>query len=54
MGADVLGMSTVPEVTVARQCGIRCFGLSLITNQCITDEDTDEEANHEEVLEAGK
>ena len=47
----VAGMSTVPEVTVARQCGIRCFGLSLVTNKCIMDEETDETANHEEVLE---
>ena len=44
-------MSTVPEVTVARQCGIRCFGLSLVTNKCIMDDDTDATANHEEVLE---
>lgn len=30
--ADALGMSTAHEVTVARQCGIRVFGFSLITN----------------------
>ena len=54
MGADVVGMSTVPEVTVARQCGMKCFGLSLVTNCCIMDEDTEEKANHEEVLEMGR
>lgn len=52
MGADAVGMSTVPEVVVARHCGIRVLGLSLITNKCVMDYDSAEKANHEEVLKA--
>ncbi|XP_041923576.1 purine nucleoside phosphorylase-like [Alosa sapidissima] len=51
LGADAVGMSTVPEVVVARHCGLRVFGLSLITNKVVTDYDSKERANHEEVLE---
>ena len=47
-------MSTVPEVIVASHMGIKCLGLSLITNECIMDYDVDEVPNHAEVLEAGK
>lgn len=47
-------MSTVPEVIVARHCGLRVFGFSLITNKVIQDYETKEKANHEEVLESGK
>lgn len=49
-----VGMSTVHEVVVARHCGMRVFALSLITNQVVMDYDSEEKANHEEVLQAGK
>ena len=32
VGADLLGMSTIPEVIVARHCGIKVFGMSVVTN----------------------
>ncbi|XP_045640846.1 purine nucleoside phosphorylase isoform X2 [Ursus americanus] len=54
LGADAVGMSTVPEVIVARHCGLRVFGFSLITNKVIFDYESKEKANHEEVLEAGR
>ncbi|XP_038206363.1 purine nucleoside phosphorylase-like isoform X2 [Zerene cesonia] len=54
VGVDAVGMSTVHEVITARHCDMKVFGLSLITNECITNYDVDTEANHEEVLDVGK
>lgn len=51
MGADAVGMSTVPEVVVARHCGMKVLGLSLITNAVILPGDVGAAASHEEVLE---
>ena len=48
IGTDAVGMSTVPEVTVARQVGMRVLGLSLITNMATGDPHA--VVNHAEVL----
>ena len=50
MGGDAVGMSTVPEVIVAHHCGIKTFGMSIITDLGL--EDTPVEVSHEEVQEA--
>jgi purine-nucleoside phosphorylase len=50
IGTDAVGMSTVPEVIVARHMGMRVLGISLITNVATGDET--ELANHAEVLAA--
>jgi purine-nucleoside phosphorylase len=54
IGADAVGMSTVPEVTVARHGGMRALGISGISNLALADPTPDQEASHEEVLEAGQ
>ena len=54
LGGDAVGMSTAHEVVVARHMGLRVMACSGITNVAIDSVDTELEANHEEVLEAGK
>ena len=49
IGADAVGMSTVPEVIVARACGARVLGISCITNMAAGV--LDQRLSHEEVIE---
>ena len=51
LGADAVGMSTVPEIITARHCGIRVLGISCITN--LAAGMLDQPLTHEEVLETG-
>jgi purine-nucleoside phosphorylase len=54
IGADAVGMSTGPEVTVARHSGIRVLGVSGISNVALAEPTPGQEASHEEVLAAGQ
>jgi purine-nucleoside phosphorylase len=52
LGADAVGMSTVPEIIVARHMDIRCFGISVITDLCIPE--TLQKAKFENIVAAAK
>ena len=52
IGADVVGMSTVPEVLAAAQVKMRVLGLSMVSN--VANPDRPMKADHAEVLEAGR
>ncbi|XP_027195731.2 purine nucleoside phosphorylase-like isoform X2 [Dermatophagoides pteronyssinus] len=54
IGCDAVGMSTVHETMVAHHSGMRVIAFSLITNKIVTDYDSEDKANHEEVLAAAK
>jgi len=51
LGADAVGMSTVPEAIVARHMGVEVLGISCITNMAAGI--SDEPINHEEVMATG-
>lgn len=52
MGADAVGMSTVPEVIVANHMGVKCLGISCITNMAAGV--LNQKINHEEVMQVGE
>ncbi len=52
LGADAVGMSTVPEAITARHMGMKVLGISCITNMAAGV--LDQQLNHEEVIETGK
>jgi purine-nucleoside phosphorylase len=52
LGADCVGMSTVPEVIVARHMELETFGVSIITD--MGDEESIQTVSHDEVLEAAR
>ena len=54
IGADAVGMSTVPEATVAGHAGMQALGISTITNVAVDRLDSDLETSHEEVMQTGR
>ena len=51
IGADLVGMSTVPEVIIANHAGLKCLAISCVTNMAASI--LKQKINHQEVLETG-
>lgn len=54
VGADAVGMSTVPEALVAVHAGMDVLGISTVTNVAIDQLEAESDTSHEEVLETGR
>ncbi len=52
IGSDVVGMSTVPEIIVARHCDIPCFGMSVVTDLAHDDMPEDYQTDGKEIVKA--
>ena len=52
IGSDVVGMSTIPEVIVARHCDIPCFGMSVVTDLAHDDMPEDYKTDGEKIVKA--
>lgn len=52
IGSDVVGMSTIPEIIVARHCGLTCFGMSVVTDLAHDDMPEDYQTDGEEIVKA--
>jgi purine-nucleoside phosphorylase len=52
IGADTVGMSTVPEVLVARHMGMKVLGFSIVSDMCLPD--ALEEASHIKIIKAAQ
>ncbi len=52
LGADVVGMSSIPEALTAASLGIATLGISMVSNVATPDQQS--VASHQEVLEAGR
>jgi purine-nucleoside phosphorylase len=52
LNINAVGIPTVPEMVVARHCGMFVFAFRLISNKCVMDTDSENSPNHSEVVAA--